>query len=199
MTYDPEMPVIDNGEQVTKTMRYTPFYGINHLNLPHDDIFGGGWCSQKGEDWGLYPSNPGGSGFPNEYEEVTPVSDGLVIDIKMHANLNKNKWELPTFHLPTAGTAKNPLTHLGEGNQYGDFTDKYLIDNSFENSHKLHFTDTNNPDPKPVQAITVTFEGVGETNMYVDPLTGNMTPKVPGLTKEAALDRAAKIAENLLG
>ena len=83
MNYDPEMPVMDNGEQVTKTMWYTPFYGINHLDHPHDDTSGGGWCPQKGGDWGLYPSNPGGSGFPNEYKEVTPVYNGLVIGIKM--------------------------------------------------------------------------------------------------------------------
>jgi len=197
MTYDPEMPVMDGGEQVTKTMRYTPFYGVNHLDRPHDDG-SGGWCPQRGGDWGSYPSNPGGSGFPNQYEEVTPVCDGLLVDIKMYANLNKNKWDAPTFQLANAGTAENPMTYLGEGNQYGDFTDKYLIDNGFENPHKLHFTDTNNPDPKPVQAITVTFEGVGETNSYIDPLTDKMTPKVPGLTEYEASDRAAKIAESLL-
>ena len=81
MTYDPEMPVIEGGEQVVKTMRYTPaFYGMNHLDRPHDDG-SGGWCPQKGGDWGSYPTNPGGSGFPNQYEEATPVCDGLVVDI----------------------------------------------------------------------------------------------------------------------
>lgn len=194
MTYDPEMPVIDNGEQTVKTMRYTPFYGMNHLDRPNDDG-SGGWCPQKGGDWGSYPTNPGGSGFPNQYEEATPVCDGLVVDIKMYANLDEPTWDSPTFQLQNAGTTENPQVYLGEGNQYGDFTDPYLTDNGIVNPHKLHFTDTSNPDPKPVQAISVTFEGVGETNTYIDPVTGNAIPAVPRLTEQESIDReAAKIA-----
>ena len=62
------------------------------------------------------------------------------------------------------------------------------------NPHKLHFTDASNPDPKPVQAISVTFEGVGETNTYIDPVTGNAIPAVPRLTEQESIDREAKIA-----
>jgi hypothetical protein len=193
MTYDPAMPVIHNGEQTVKTMRYTPFYGMNHLDRPNDDG-SGGWCPQKGGDWGSYPTNPGGSGFPNQYEEATPVCDGLVVDIKMYANLDEPTWDSPTFQLQNAGTTENPQVYLGEGNQYGEFTDPYLTDNGIVNPHKLDFTDTSNPDPKPVQAISVTFEAVGETITYIDPVTGNEIPAVPGLTEQEYIDREAKIA-----
>jgi len=170
---------------------------VNHLDRPNDDG-SGGWCPQKGGDWGAYPSNPGGSGFPNQYEEATPVCDGLVIDIKMYANLNQKTWNSPTFQLPNAGTAENPQTYLGEGNKYGDFTDQYLIDNGFKNPHKLHFTEKNNPDPKPLQAIRVTFEDIGETSTFVDPVTGDKTPEARGLNKYETLDREKKIAKSSL-
>ena len=62
------------------------------------------------------------------------------------------------------------------------------------NPHKLHFTDTSNPDQKPVQAICVTFEAVDETNKYIDPVTGNEIPAVPGLTEQESIDHEAKIA-----
>jgi len=174
MTYDPDMPVIDEkGEQVLKTMRYTPFYGLNHLNRPHDEG-SGGWCPQKGGDLGFYPANPGGSGFPNQYEEATPVCEGLVLDIKMYANLDKYTWNSPIFQLMNSGTTENPQVYLGEGNQYGEFTDPYLVENGFVNPHKLNFTETNNPDSKAAQAISVTFEAVGESSAYIDPMTGHM-------------------------
>lgn len=193
MTYDPEMPVIEGGEKVMKTMRYTPFYGMNHLDRPHDDD-SGGWCRQKGGDWGSYPTNPGESGFPNQYEEATPVCDGLVVDIKMYANLDAPRWDSPTFQLQNAGTNENPQVYLGEGNKYGDFTYPYLVKNGFENLHKLHFTETNNPDPKPIQAISVTFEGVGRSSIYTDPATEDVIPAKRGLTDPEADERKVKIA-----
>jgi hypothetical protein len=60
------------------------------------------------------------------------------------------------------------------------------------NPHQLIFTATNNPDPKPVQKITVTFEGIGVANSYVDPVTGEAT--AIGLTDQERADRNAKIA-----
>jgi hypothetical protein len=191
MTFDPVMPVIDGDSQVDKVMRYTPLYGMNHLDRPTDEGSGGGWCPQKGGDWGSYPTNPGGSGFPNEYEEATPVCDGLVQDIKMFANLDAPTWNSPTFQLQNAGTLENPQVYLGEGNQYGEFTDAF--NEGKANPHKLFFTNTDNPDPKPVQKITVTFEGIGVANKYVDPVTDQLMPAV-GLTEQEAADREAKIS-----
>jgi len=68
--------------------------------------------------------------------------------------------------------------YLGEGNRYGDFEDRYLVENGFENPHKLHYTAENNPDPKPVHAINVTFEGVSHSS--VDPVSGDIVPALSG-------------------
>ena len=193
MTYDPEMPVIEDGRQVVKTMRYTPFYGLNHLDRPHDDR-SGGWCPQKGGYWGSYPNNPGRSAFPNQYQEATPVCDGFVVDIKIYANLDAPTWDSPIFQLQNAGTTENPQVYFGEGNNYGDFTDPYLIKNGFKNPHKLHFVETSNLNPKPIQAISVTFEDIGKSSMYNDPITGDVIPTERGLTDQETAERQAKIA-----
>jgi len=179
MTFDPNVPVINsNGDTVMRTMRYTPVGGLNHLD---DQVYGGNWCPQKGGDYGYWPENPSGSGFPNQYEEATPICDAVVVDIKMYANLYKHNWASPTFQLQNAGTAENPQVYIGEGNQYGDFTDDYHIKNGIMNPHKLYFTSENNPKKRPLQAIKVQFEGIGETSKWVHPETGKVTQKFQGL------------------
>jgi hypothetical protein len=105
------MPVIDNEDQTVKSMRYTHLYGMNQLDRPNDDG-SGGWCPLKGRDWSSYPTNPGRSGFPNQCEEATPVCDGLVVDIKMYANLDQPTWDLQTFQLQNAGTTEHPQVYL---------------------------------------------------------------------------------------
>lgn len=122
-TFDPIIPVIDKGVSVNKVLRTTLFYGLNHLDRPNDN--GSDWCPAKASDWGSYPSAPGGSGFPNEYEEITPASDGLVLDIKMYANLDVPTWDDPLFQLMNAGVQEEPLVYLGQENQYGEFSGMY--------------------------------------------------------------------------
>lgn len=179
VTFDPEMPIIEkDGSQVTRTMRYTPLSAMNVL-----DGYGyGNWCPQKGGDWAYYPDNPSGSGWPNQYQEVTPVCDGFVVDVKLFANLDVPTWNSTTFQLYNAGTQKRNQTYIGLGNQYGDFTDDYLVSNGITNPHALHFTSRSNP-RKKIQGITVTFDEIGETNRWVHPVTGDLTPKGTGLTK----------------
>jgi hypothetical protein len=108
----------------------------------------------------------------------------------MFANLDAPTWDSPTFQLQNAGTRENPQVYLGEGNRYGEYTDTYLAGET--NPHQLLFTDSNNPVPKPVQKITVTFEGIGVASKYVDPATGLVTEA--GLTDQEEDDRGAKIA-----
>lgn len=188
VTYNPVMPVIDKGLQIKREMHYTPFYGMNHLNRPDDDS-SGGWCPQKGGDWGGYPNNPSGSGFPNQYQETTPVCDGLVQDIKMYANLDQSTWNSNKFGLQNAGTGENPQVYMGEGNQYGQFTDKYL--EGVKNPHQLFYTNTSNPKPKKIQKINVMFERIGTTLKYVDPATGVTMPVL--ITEKEKIDRQTKI------
>jgi hypothetical protein len=48
ITFDPVVPVIESdGSQVDATMRFVPFYGLNHLDRPNDDG-SGGFCPAKG-------------------------------------------------------------------------------------------------------------------------------------------------------
>lgn len=211
-TFDPVVPVIENGVSVDRIMRSTPFYGLNHLDRPNDDG-SGGWCPVKGGDWGSYPSAPGGAGFPNQYEEITPACDGLVLDIKMYANLDAPTWDDPLFQLMNAGAQEEPLVYLGEGNKYGEFVgmfhqrdahvsvlthshshpDPYLTENGITNPHTLFFTDSINPEPKPLQQIAVSYEAIGLASKYVDPETGAVFGG-GGLTDAEIDSRMKKIA-----
>jgi hypothetical protein len=109
----------------------------------------------------------------------------------MYANLDAPTWNSPDFQLQNAGTVEASQVYLGEGNRYGEYTDPYLTSSGFVNPHQLIFTATNNPDPKPVQKITVNFESIGVSNRYVDPVTGEETAM--GLTDQERADRDAKI------
>jgi hypothetical protein len=82
--------------------------------------------------------------------------------------------------------------YLGEGNRYGDFEDPYLVENGFENPHKLHYT-FENPHKLHYTAISVTFEGVSRSSVYVDPVSGDIAPALSGLTNQEATEREVKI------
>uniref|UniRef100_A0A7S1YJN6 Uncharacterized protein n=1 Tax=Grammatophora oceanica TaxID=210454 RepID=A0A7S1YJN6_9STRA len=168
---------------------------MNHLDRPNDDG-SGGFCPNKGGDWGSYPSLPGGGGFPNEYEEITPQCDGFLLDIKLFANLDHPTWDDPLFQLQNAGAQEEPLVYLGEGNQYGTFVDPYLVENGITNPQTLDFTDIPNPDPKPLQKISVSYEAMGVASKYVDMETGEMMGG-GGLTEEEFESRASKIAKSV--
>jgi hypothetical protein len=114
--------------------------------------------------------------------------------MKIVANLDAPTWDDPLFQLMNAGTLENPQTYIGEGNKYGDFTDPYLVENGITNPHFLHFTDTMNPEPKPLMNIDVFFEDIGIPSKYIDPASGEIMP-TPGLTEDEATSRAAKIGE----
>ena len=62
-----------------------------------------------------------------------------------------------------------------------------------ENPHTLLFTDTINPDPKPLQQISANFEALGSASKYVDPETGEVMGG-GGLTDAEVSKRVAKIA-----
>lgn len=191
VTYNPVMPIIEkDGCQVDRKMRLTPLSAMNIL----DGKGRGNWCPQRGGDWAFYPDNPAGSGWPNQYEEVTPVCDGFVVDVKLFANLDAPSWESTRFQLQNAGIKEKKPVYIGEGNQYGEFTDPYLIENGFTNPHALYFTDESNPTTRPLQGITVKYEEIGRTNRFIHPTTGALTPNVIGPNKAEREERAERIA-----
>ena len=56
----------------------------------------------RGGDWARYPWGNSGSGFTTTYEEVTPMCDGFLIDIKMWTNLHES-WNDVHLFLGNAG------------------------------------------------------------------------------------------------
>jgi len=51
-----------------------------------------------------------------------------------------------------------------------------------------------NPDPKPVETISVTFEGVGTIRVCVDPVSVDAFPGLPGVTNQEAMERKENIS-----
>lgn len=102
-----------------------PLYGVHHPN--RDSFKGGGACPLKGGDWGRYPETSGGSGWPTQYEEVTPLCDAVLVDIKFYTNLDSREWSDPHKYLANAGTGSDTVTYTVAPGDYGTFTDPYNV------------------------------------------------------------------------
>jgi hypothetical protein len=114
----------------------TKLYGVHHPNRPADiGEDGGGACPQKGGDWDGYPDTKGGSGWPTQYEEVTPLCDGVLVDIKFYANLDGADWNDERKYLANAGVGKKDVTYTVQPGRYGKFTDPYHTSRNVENPH----------------------------------------------------------------
>lgn len=148
---------IDDGAEGTPVG--LPLYGVHHPNRAAFNA--GGACPMKGGDWGRYPDTSGGSGWPTNYEEVTPLCDAVLVDIKFYANLDKRDWSDPHKYLANAGTGSHELTYHVAPGDYGAFTDPYNVASG-----------RTNPDRMDVPSeITLTYAAAE------DPVTFNM-PKV---------------------
>jgi hypothetical protein len=114
----------------------TKLYGVHHPNRPADiGEDGGGACPQKGGDWDGYPDTKGGSGWPTQYEEVTPLCDGVLVDIKFYANLDGADWDDERKYLANAGVGERNVTYTVQEGSYGKFTDPYHTRRKVENPH----------------------------------------------------------------
>lgn len=71
---------------------------------------------------------------------------------------------------------------------------EYILEKGFVHPHQLHFTMDDNPDPKPVETISVTFEGVGTIRVCVDPVSVDAFPGLPGVTNQEAMERKENIS-----
>ena len=145
--YNPHMDVVIDGVTQTKEVFGLPLYGHHH---PDRAKFGlnGGACPSRGGDWGRYPFDVNGGGWPINYQEITPLCDGFLIDVKAYANLFVETWADPKLAMGNAGFGGKKIIHYRvDANKYGEYTDKYLVDKRTENPHKLVLT----PDGKVVQ------------------------------------------------
>lgn len=156
LTQTPRFHIGDNRlEEITGT----PLYGVHHPNRAA--YGGGGACPLRGSDWADYPKTSGGSGWPTQYEEVTPLCDGILVDIKLYANLDGRDWDNPNKNLANAGVGTETVTYKIEPGQYGVFTDSYLVENGIEN-----------PDAADLPAdMTLTFPAVEPPVSYNEPVS----------------------------
>ncbi|MCY3853332.1 MAG: hypothetical protein OXG03_07175 [Gammaproteobacteria bacterium] len=132
ITYEPRFH-LENG--TTAAAKGLPVYGVHH---PNRAAFGGGGaCPLKGGDWSNYPKTTGAAGWPTNYEEVTPLCDGVLVDIKFYANLDGQGWDSPTKYLANAGHGQEEVTYTLEPGEYGIYTDPYLTGKGEENPHAV--------------------------------------------------------------
>jgi hypothetical protein len=157
---------LENG-QVGKAIGL-PIFGVHH---PNRAVYGaGGACPLKGGDWGRYPDPRGGAGWPTNYEEVTPLCDSVLVDIKFFANLDGKSWNDPNKYLANAGTGTRTVKYKVQPGNYGVFSDPYNTKRSVKNAESQNV---------PSQ-IDITFPSVTPPVTYVKPpklhLTDRMVP-----------------------
>lgn len=132
VTYEPRFH-LENGTMAAA--KGLPVYGVHH---PNRAAFGGGGaCPLKGGDWSNYPKTTGAAGWPTNYEEITPLCDGVLVDIKFYANLDGQGWNSPTKYLANAGHGRQEITYTLEPGEYGVYTDPYLTEKGEENPHAI--------------------------------------------------------------
>lgn len=133
----------------------TQLFGVHH---PNRAAFGGGGaCPSKGGDYGNYPNPAGGSGWPTQYEEVTPLCDGVLVDIKFTANLDGGDWADPGSYLANAARGSLTVNYIVQPGTYGTFTDVYNTGRG-----------ATNPDQAAIPAnLTLTFPSQRAPVSYV--------------------------------
>ena len=134
---------------------------------------GGGGCPTKGGDIGSYPFGDIGSGYPTNYEEITPICDAILIDLKMFTNLNQEGgWKNDYWGLGNSGvtySGKEEVTFQAQANLYGRFSDPYNVEKGNSNPYELDFTVDNKIQDKlekdsniPVVNFTINFGKIGQ-------------------------------------
>jgi hypothetical protein len=139
----------------------THLYGVHHPDRP--GVYGaggGGACPMRGGDWANYPETTGGSGWPTQYEEITPVCDGVLLDIKFFANLDGASWNDETKNLANAGVGTKKVTYNVRPGFYGVFVDPHHTSRGVTNP------EATNIGPK----VVLKFPAVRPPVSYVMPL-----------------------------
>lgn len=130
VTYEPRFH-LENG--TVAAAKGLPVYGVHH---PNRAAFGGGGaCPLKGGDWSNYPKTTGAAGWPTNYEEITPLCDGVLVDIKFFANLDGQSWDNPNKYLANAGLGEKEVTYTLQPGEYGTYTDPYHTNKGETNPH----------------------------------------------------------------
>jgi len=135
----------------------THVYGVQHPNRAGYD--GGGACPMRGGDYADYPKTSGGAGWPTNYEEVTPLCDAVLLDIKLTTNLDGATWNDPNKYLANAGTGKLARKyHIKPAGEYGKFSDAYHTQSGTMNLQRRAIGPTE----------IITFKGIQEPVTYTN-------------------------------
>jgi len=151
-----------------------PLYGLNHHNRKKHG-FTGGACPQRGGDWGYYPFENSGSAWPTNLEEISPLCDGIIMDIKLWTNLNGVSWADSAYMLGNTAMDSLEVDYTVEDNVVGIYTDPYLIGSGEVNPYILDFTEDGQIVKKgsvmTSTIITVQYSEVASPPCYVDDTT----------------------------
>ncbi len=135
VTYYPRFHLQNGRTAIAKGL---PLYGVHH---PNRAAFGGGGaCPLKGGDWSNYPKTTGAAGWPTNYEEVTPLCDAVLIDIKFFANLDGKSWNDPHKYLANVGYGEREIVYKVEPGEYGVFSDPYNVKRGEKNPDAMNLT-----------------------------------------------------------
>ena len=198
-TYNYQMRVVDGDnakpDVYSKAVQPTSLYNIHNVNRPSFNLTGGA-CPSKGGDLARYPWGDAGAGWPNNYQEITPLCNALAIDVKLWNNLFALKsWTDPDLGIANPAVLKDGKIreYVMDANVYGRYSDPYLIKEKAENPHMVNLTPdgkivTKPADEKNAKKVVIPLEFVGKpyyNDFYAAPEIG--------LTKSATLlDYCAK-------
>jgi len=140
--WNPEFPVKGYSRDGTNSLAIygQRGYGIHHNNRPK---FGhaGSQCPDKGGDWGKWPyTMDQGGGWPTQYQEIGPLCDAVVVDLRFYAQLGVADKGALKYYLPNANQGTNILPYHLDLQRSGTFTDPYLTANNITNQHALDTT-----------------------------------------------------------
>lgn len=125
-----------NSKKITKATG-TRLYGVHHPDRA--SFNGGGACPMKGGDWADYPKTSGGAGWPTNYEEVTPLCDAVLIDIKLTTNLDGTTWNSATKYLGNAGHGSLTVNYkINPEGYYGEFIDLFNLKKGINNTEATY-------------------------------------------------------------
>ncbi len=144
-----------------------PLFGVHHPDRA--SYGGGGACPLKGGDYGRYPDASSGAAWPTNYEEVTPLCDSVLVDIKFFSNLDGRDWNDSAKYLANAGVGTKSVTYKVKPGKYGVFTDPYNTKKGITNAESQNV---------PAE-VEITFPSVQPPVSYVMPTTKVAARMVP--------------------
>ena len=134
---------VDNRETSTSDKKKVfglPVYGHHHPDREAHGLAGGA-CPEIGGDIARYPYGNAGGAFPTNYQEISPMCDGLCVDMKFTANLWVETWNDPALVLGNAAYNSHVVNYKVDKGVYGRYTDPYLVDKNEKNPVMMDLTE----------------------------------------------------------